>query len=151
MICRWTIGRWPNCALTLWFTAGVNPAANPALALAMKLVDRTPVIYTCDGMVDPALAFRFRAQLAENSKVWARASELPELMHNEVESFAHMSQVLPPVFVLFIGKWAKRNAIADPRMALEQLLASLGVQSMRIDPSVLFPTTFAAGWRRACG
>ncbi len=120
---------------------GLNPAANPALALAMKLVDRTPVIYTCDGMVDPALAFRFRAQLAENSKVWTRASELPELMHNEVESFAHMSQVLPPVFVLFIGKWAKRNAIADPRMALEQLLASLGVQSMRIDPSVLFPTT----------
>jgi len=121
--------------------AGLNPAANPALSIAAKLIDRTPVIYTCDGQCDPALAFRFRAQLAENSKVWARASDLPELMHNEVESFPHMTQVLPPVMVLFVGKWHKRNAITDPRPALEQLLQGMGVSTMRLDPTVLFPTT----------
>jgi len=112
---------------------------NPALDLAVKLVDRTPVIYTCDGLLGPALAFRLRAQFAENSKVWSHSSDLPELAHNEVEAFAHLSQVLPPPMVMFLGSWATAGTFADPRGPMEEMLGKLGVATVRLDPQELFP------------
>jgi len=113
---------------------------NPALDLAVKLVDRTPVIYTCDGLLGPALAFRLRAQLAENSKVWSHSSDLPELAHNEVEAFAHLSQLLPPPMVIFLGGWATEGTFSDPRTPIEELLMKMGVATLRLDPSELFGT-----------
>lgn len=112
---------------------------NPALDLAVKLVDRTPVIYTCDGLLGPALAFRLRAQLAENSKVWSHSSELPELAHNEVEAFGHLAQLLPPPMVMFLGGWATAGTFADPRRPLEELLGKMGMATLRLDPNELFP------------
>ncbi|MBK6766345.1 MAG: hypothetical protein IPG71_08515 [bacterium] len=111
---------------------------NPALDLAVKLVDRTPVIYTCDGLLGPALAFRMRAQLAENSKVWSHSSDLPELAHNEVEAFAHLAQVLAPPLVMFLGSWSTAGTFADPRGPMEELLTKLGVATLRLDPQELF-------------
>lgn len=112
---------------------------NPALDLAVKLVDRTPVIYTCDGLLGPALAFRLRAQLAENSKVWSHSADLPELAHNEVEAFGHLAQVLPPPLVMFLGSWGMTGTFADPRGPMEEMLAQMGVASVRLDPQVMFP------------
>lgn len=113
---------------------------NPALDLAVRLVDRTPVIYTCDGLLGPALAFRLRAQLAENSKVWSHASDLPELAHNEVEAFAHLAQVLPPPMVMFLGEWATQGTFADPRGPMEEMLSKMGVATLRLSPSDYFGT-----------
>jgi glucose/mannose-6-phosphate isomerase len=118
--------------------ANLSREENPALDLAVKLVDRTPVIYTCDGLLGPALAFRFRAQLAENSKIWSHASDLPELAHNEVEAFAHLAQVLPPPLVMFLGDWAAGTTFADPRSPMEEMLEKMGVATLRLDPTELF-------------
>lgn len=118
----------------------LNRDENPALDLAVKLVDRTPVIYTCDGLLGPALAFRLRAQLAENSKVWSHSSDLPELAHNEVEAFGHLAQVLPPPMVMFLGSWVTSGTFADPRGPMEEILAKMGVSSLRLDPQDLFGT-----------
>ncbi|MCB9366044.1 MAG: hypothetical protein H6506_04170 [Calditrichaeota bacterium] len=111
---------------------------NPALDLAVKLVDRTPVIYTCDGLLGPSLAFRLRAQFAENSKVWSHSSDLPELAHNEVEAFGHLAQILPPPMMMFLGKWATEGTFADPRDAMQEMLEKMGVSTLRLDPSELF-------------
>lgn len=121
--------------------ANLSRDENPALDLAVKLVDRTPVIYTCDGLLGPALAFRLRAQLAENSKVWSHASDLPELAHNEVEAFAHLAQVLPPPMVMFLGGWATQGTFADPRGPMEEMLMKMGVATLQLDPNELFGDT----------
>jgi glucose/mannose-6-phosphate isomerase len=112
---------------------------NPALALAVKLVDRTPVIYTLDGLTMPSVAFRFRAQLAENSKAWSHASDLPELAHNEVESFVHLSQLLPPPLIVFLGSWNLGRHFPDPRLGMRKLLDSMSVRHETIDASNLWP------------
>jgi glucose/mannose-6-phosphate isomerase len=119
--------------------AELNAAKNPALALAVKLVDRTPVIYTCDGLTMPGVAFRFRAQLAENSKVWSHSAELPEMAHNEVEAFGHLSQVLPPPLVLFLGSWILRGTFVDPRPGMRNVLDSMSVRHETLDPADLWP------------
>jgi glucose/mannose-6-phosphate isomerase len=115
----------------------LDAADNPALALAVKLVDRTPVIYAVDSLTMPAVASRFRAQLAENSKVWSHSAELPEAAHNEVESFAHLAQVLPPPLVIFLGSHSRDSKTADPRAGLRNLLDKLAIRHETVDPDVM--------------
>jgi glucose/mannose-6-phosphate isomerase len=107
---------------------------NPALALALKLVDRTPVIYSVDEAGMAAIAFRFRAQLAENSKVWSHDAALPEMAHNEVESYAHLAQLLPPPLVILLGSHAANSPFADPRIGLRKLLDRFQIQHITLDP-----------------
>ncbi|RPH95607.1 hypothetical protein EHM69_03930 [candidate division KSB1 bacterium] len=112
---------------------------NPALDLARKLVDKTPVIYTTDPAMS-AIAFRFRAQLAENSKVWSHSADLPELAHNEVEAFHFLGQVLPPPLVIFLGKWNPQGQFTDPRPGIREILDSLPAQHITLDPVALWDT-----------
>ncbi|MBU0692372.1 hypothetical protein KKH18_11250, partial [bacterium] len=112
----------------------LNPAENPALAEAVRLVNRTPVIYTVDGRIMPALAIRFRAQLAENSKVWSHSAEFPELAHNEVEALEYLTQLEPQPRVIFLGSWIFQGKFGDPRIGIENVLAKTGIASTRLDP-----------------
>lgn len=61
---------------------------NPALALAVKLADMLPVIYApADGF--EAVALRWRNQFHENAKQLAFSNALPEMNHNEIESWVY--------------------------------------------------------------
>jgi glucose/mannose-6-phosphate isomerase len=119
----------------------LDAETNPALKLAVSLVDRTPVIYTLDGQTMPAVAARFHAQLAENSKVWSHSAELPEMAHNEVESFEFLAQVLPPPKVIFLGSWHLGSTFPDPRPGLRSLLDSMGIAHATLDPRELWPSS----------
>jgi glucose/mannose-6-phosphate isomerase len=128
----------------------LDPAVNRALTLATKLIDRTPVIYTVDGLTMPAVANRFRTQLAENSKVWSHAAHLPEMAHNEVESLAFLSQLLPPPLVILLGSWNLSEKLTDPRPHLSRIFDSLPIQHETIDPRELWPESssrWASGLR----
>ena len=116
----------------------LDAESNAALELAVKFVDRTPVIYAVDGLTMPAVAFRMRAQLAENSKVWSHAFELPEMAHNEVESFAHLAQVLPPPLVIFLGSHSQDSRAADPRPGLRNLLDDFRIRHVTLDPAEIW-------------
>lgn len=116
----------------------LNADDNPALALAVKLIDRTPVFYAVDGVTMPPVAFRSRAQFAENSKVWSHSADLPELAHNEVESFGHLGQILPPPVVLLLGSHADNSPFKDPRTGLLSLLDGYRLQNIILDPAALW-------------
>lgn len=62
------------------------PPDNPAKSIALRLVDRIPVIYGGQGLGATA-AYRFKCDLNEYAKVPAFWNELPELNHNEIESW----------------------------------------------------------------
>lgn len=121
----------------------LNREGNPALALAVKLIDKTPVIYTLDGLLMPAVGLRLRAQFAENSKVWSHMAPLPEMAHNEVESFGHLGQLLPPPMVIFLGRWVCEGLFADPRPGLRSTLDDLSIEHMTVDPDS--PDRLASG------
>ncbi|MFZ5434154.1 MAG: SIS domain-containing protein [Calditrichota bacterium] len=115
-----------------------DPNSNAALALAVTFIDRTPVCYAADGLTMPAIATRFRAQLAENAKVWSHAAELPELAHNEVESFEFIGQLLPKPRVLLLGNWVLEGQFTDPRPGLCRLMDSLQIEHHTLAPSALW-------------
>ena len=105
---------------------------NPALHLAENLVDRTPVFYSLDPYLGPALVHRASAQFAENAKVWARGAVLPELAHNEVEAFPSLAGLLPPPHILFMGDWPFSD-FPNPCTPIEALLSEYRIAFEHIE------------------
>lgn len=72
-------------------------AENPAKRFASSLLNRFPVIFAFGRMA--AVARRFKNQLAENSKMIAKYSLLPEAAHNEIEEWQNQRLLLTPIFI----------------------------------------------------
>jgi len=70
---------------------------NPAKRLAASLKGYLPVIFAFQRMA--SVARRFKNQLAENSKMFAKYSLLPEAGHNEVEAWSSQHLPLSPIFI----------------------------------------------------
>ncbi len=70
---------------------------NPAKRLAVSLKGHLPVIFAFRRMA--SVARRFKNQLAENSKTFAKYSLLPEAGHNEVEAWSNQRFPLSPIFI----------------------------------------------------
>ena len=77
--------------------AGVDTPRNKAKALAAALEGR-PVAFVADTTLLP-VARRWAAQLHENAKVLAWASEMPEASHNEIVAWAEDPGPFLPVFL----------------------------------------------------
>ncbi len=122
---------------------------NPALMLARSMIDHTVVVYAVDSTFSGPLAFRFRTQLAENAKVWSHVAELPEMAHNEIESWPFLRELLPPPLVIFLGSWSGQRRLPDPRPSAMAVLNRLGIDSVMVDPVELWPqqSRFEAGVR----
>jgi len=61
---------------------------NPAKRLAIRLVGRPVIVLANERSLGP-VAWRWKGQLNENSKHMAWVSTLPEMNHNEVDSYVH--------------------------------------------------------------
>jgi len=64
----------------------VPNTSNPAYTLATKIYNKNPIIYAEDGIPN-TIGYRFKCQLAENSKILAFNNSIPEMNHNELEAF----------------------------------------------------------------
>lgn len=65
-------------------------ANNPAKQLAVQLHGTMPFVYSC--LLLAAAGRRFKNQLNENSKVLAKFEVLPEMLHNEVQSWRMLKE-----------------------------------------------------------
>jgi glucose/mannose-6-phosphate isomerase len=74
---------------------------NPAKELAGRLHGRLPVVIGA-GVLSEA-AYRWRTQIAENSKSWAFAEELPELDHNTIVGFGLPRELLSSLHAVFLS------------------------------------------------
>ena len=67
---------------------------NFAKRVALRIFNNLPVIYGY-GKAAP-IAYRFKCQLNENSKLFAHFCEVPEALHNDVEGFNEKMVLLAP-------------------------------------------------------
>lgn len=72
---------------------------NPALELAQNLHGKIPVVYSASSRLD-AVNLRFRCQIQENSKQLAFGALLPEMNHNEINSYAYPADLLSRMAVV---------------------------------------------------
>lgn len=73
---------------------------NPAIRVAERLEGKLPVIYTTHAF--EVVGMRWRGQLAENSKVLAYSSTLPEMNHNEIVGWGLLQAVHRMVQVVLL-------------------------------------------------
>lgn len=76
--------------------------SNPAIAFAEENTGKIFIIYGCEETLYP-LALRFRAQLQENSKNLAFSHYIPEMNHNEINSYEFPSDLLNRVVVILLS------------------------------------------------
>jgi len=75
---------------------------NPALNFSNKIYNKISLIYACEETMYP-VALRFKAQIQENAKNLAFASAIPEMNHNEINSFNYPSDIIDRIKIILIG------------------------------------------------
>jgi glucose/mannose-6-phosphate isomerase len=98
--------------------------SNPAKQLAMRLRDRTPVIYGLNPLTNAA-GDRWKRQFGENSKVMAFTNAFPDAHHDEAVGWDQEHDVLERFFFVILS-----DDRADPRL-LRRVSASRAVITER--------------------
>jgi glucose/mannose-6-phosphate isomerase len=108
--------------LAAQYRPGIETFRNLPKRLATQLHERVPVIYGVQDFSD-VVAYRWRTQLNENSKVWASHHVFPELNHNEVVAWDGPPSLLRQLWVVLL-----RDPQESPRVALHIDLAKAFLQ-----------------------
>jgi len=74
---------------------------NKALVLAQKICGKIPVIYSASDRLD-AINLRFKGQIQENAKNLAFGNLLPEMNHNEINSWQHPTDLQNRFVAIFL-------------------------------------------------
>ncbi|MGQ9818840.1 MAG: bifunctional phosphoglucose/phosphomannose isomerase [Candidatus Kapaibacteriales bacterium] len=75
---------------------------NPAIELASKLYGKIVIIYASEETFFP-VAIRFRSQIQENAKNLAFANSIPEMNHNEINSFNFPKNLLDRLQIVLLS------------------------------------------------
>jgi glucose/mannose-6-phosphate isomerase len=74
---------------------------NPALSLAKQLVGKQVIVYSSSNVLD-IVNLRWRGQLQENAKNLAFGGYLPEMNHNEINSYQFPQTIIENSYLLFL-------------------------------------------------
>ncbi|MFH1856233.1 MAG: bifunctional phosphoglucose/phosphomannose isomerase [Candidatus Omnitrophota bacterium] len=88
----------------------INMSGNTAKKIALKLFKKMVVIYGWADFYEVA-AYRFRCQLAENSKNFASHHLMPEMNHNEIMAWHYPESLLRKIEVVFLMDKAQHEKI----------------------------------------
>lgn len=108
------------------FAESAPAAENPAKQLAAQLAGKLLVVF--GGGIFSGAARRWKAQLNENAKVWAFYENIPECLHNSVESFGAVPDPERSVFALLLQPSTMERELADRYRTLAEMLEGNGVE-----------------------
>lgn len=94
---------------------------NPAYTTAQKIVNTIPIIYSSTERLD-SVNLRWRDQINENSKNLCYGSLLPEMNHNEINSFSHPQDLIQRLSVIYLKDKDDHPRISERFNALNDIL-----------------------------
>ncbi|MDD4179781.1 MAG: bifunctional phosphoglucose/phosphomannose isomerase [Candidatus Margulisbacteria bacterium] len=103
---------------------------NPAKQLAKKIVGRVPFIFGASGTTG-SVAYRFKTQLNENSKMTAVANVFPELDHNEIVNISLLKKETNN-FALLVLRDEADNERIKKRIEITKSLVSRQIGAIEI-------------------
>lgn len=104
------------------WSVGVPYEQNPAKQLAAKLYGRLPIIYGSQAY-STVVAFRWKTQLNENTKVHAYSNGFPEMNHNEILGWVLAKQQVPNLSVVLLRDRTERPKIVARVETTKRLIA----------------------------
>jgi glucose/mannose-6-phosphate isomerase len=78
-----------------------NPEKNSALDFSNTLKGKVILTYACEETLF-SVALRFKAQVQENAKNLSFAGAIPEMNHNEINSFLNPPEILNKIKVILL-------------------------------------------------
>jgi glucose/mannose-6-phosphate isomerase len=92
------------------WNADVPFEKNPAKQLAAKLYGKLPIVYGSQ-LYSTVVAFRWKTQLNENTKIHAYSNGYPEMNHNEILGWVLAKQQVPNLAVVLLRDQMERPKI----------------------------------------
>ena len=89
---------------------------NPAKTLALKLNNKIPVIYAHSYL--NVIAYRWKTQLNENSKMIAYSGTFPEMNHNEIVGWGDAPEDITQQFIIILIRSSDEHAQISKRIEL---------------------------------
>lgn len=83
------------------FSAQTEDQANPCEELAIRLLDKNPVIFGAGSM--EVIARRWKAQIAELAKAWASFEGIPEMNHNTLAGLLFPEKLIDETLAVFLS------------------------------------------------
>ncbi|HJX01899.1 MAG TPA: SIS domain-containing protein, partial [Candidatus Humimicrobiaceae bacterium] len=77
----------------------VESDKNPAKKLALKILNKLPIIYGTEGLL-AVVAYRLKCEFNENSKTPCWCNEFPELNHNETVGWERLKEITKKFILL---------------------------------------------------
>ncbi|MBL0332820.1 MAG: bifunctional phosphoglucose/phosphomannose isomerase [Chlorobi bacterium] len=112
--------------LTKIFSSGSN-RNNKAYTLAQKINGKIPVIYSSSDRLD-AVNLRFRGQIQENAKSLAFGNLLPEMNHNEINSWQNPVELQNKFVAIFLHDKDDHERVSK-RMVITKNIISKSTRS----------------------
>jgi len=107
---------------------------NIAIQIARKLQNKIPVIYS-EGKYLGAISLRWRQQIHENAKQICFGNVLPEMNHNEINSWNFPKQLIAQSQVVFLrDEHIENNRMALRFTALTKILTDENIELIQISP-----------------
>ncbi len=103
---------------------------NPAYNLAHKLQNKIPLIYTSNNFY--SINLRWRCQIQENAKNCAFGNMLPEMNHNEINSYSYPALFKNSIFPIFIRDKSDHPRIKARFKAMETIFKDMNVEVQNI-------------------
>ncbi len=104
------------------WNADVPFEKNPAKQLAAKLYGKLPIVYGSQAY-STVVAFRWKTQLNENTKIHAYSNGYPEMNHNEILGWVLAKQQVPNLAVVLLRDQMERPKIVARVETTKRLFA----------------------------
>jgi glucose/mannose-6-phosphate isomerase len=111
---------------------GAVESENTALALARDIGELIPVVYSGNGLLE-SVAYRWKFQFNENSKVMSYSNTFPELGHNEVMGWDSAGEAGDRFFLIFLTDADDHPKVARRMEVTYPILSSRAGGSALID------------------
>jgi len=90
-----------------------------AQEIAEKCIGRIPIIYSSDNLY--SIAYRWKSEFNENSKIPAFCNKFPELNHNEIIGFVNYAKLGIPMHIIMLHDIADHKRV-QKRMSITKKL-----------------------------
>ncbi len=105
---------------------------NPAIELAKKLAAKQLIFHSAESRLD-VVNLRWRGQIQENAKQIAFGSLLPEMNHNEINSWSFPEGAAKGYFAIFLKDKEDHRQTKKRFGAIEQIYKDFGIDSISLE------------------
>lgn len=105
---------------------------NLAYELARKIKGKIPIIYSNDRILD-VVNLRWRAQIQENAKNLAFGAFLPEMNHNEINSWQYPEHLMKNFIILLLKDKNDHPQIKRRFAAIREIFNEIGIEVIELE------------------